>query len=484
MNWRRFLFSARTRILAWLAVLTILSVVVSILIIRQILYTLLEQRVEQSLLQEVAELNRLVKGRNPVTGKLFGDDVAAIFDVFLVRSVPDNDEYLITLLNDQIYRTSPITIPEELRQNKALIQQWSQLKRAQRGKFETPTDTFLYLAQPVVTTGENQGIFVVADSITNKQHEVNLAVLVAASVIFVVLIVALFLAWLATGKVLAPLSLLTETARSIIESEKNLNRRIPIQGTDEIAELTITFNQMLNQLESSFASQRDFINDASHELQTPLTVIQGHLEILSDDPQEREETLALVTDELGRMSRFVGDLLLLARSERPDFLTLELVEVKKLIEEVYAKAVAIASRHWQIKSVVSIRIVADRHRLTQVMMNLIKNAVEHTTSSDTIELGAKLIDKHIHLWVRDTGIGIAARDQERIFKRFARVSHSRRRSEGAGLGLSIVDAIAKAHGGYVEVHSLLSKGSTFTVIIPLEPLHEVVSDESHSHRRR
>lgn len=483
MNWRRFLLSARTHILAWLVILTAFSVVVSVLTIRQILYALLEQRVQRSLRQEAAEVNQLVKGK-PATGDLFGNDVSAIFDVFLSRSVPDDDEYLITLLNGQIYRTSPVAIPNELRHNSTLIQFWSQLKRTKQGSVVTPAGTFFYLAQPIVAEGDEQGVFVVADSVANKRHEVNLAVFVTALVIIIVLIIALFLAWLATGKVLAPLNLLTETARSITDSEQNLNRRIPVKGTDEIAELTMTFNEMLDRLEGSFASQRDFINDASHELQTPLTVIQGHLEILSDDPQERRETLALVTDELNRMSRLVGDLLLLARSERPDFLTLELVEVKKLIEEIYAKAVALASRNWCIESTALIRVVADRHRLTQVMMNLIKNAVAQTTESDTIELGAKLIDKQVRFWVRDTGVGIAPTDQERIFKRFARVSNGRRRSEGAGLGLSIVKAIAKAHGGYVELHSSPGVGSTFAVVIPLEPPQEVVADEPHSHRRR
>ncbi|PIG93910.1 two-component sensor histidine kinase [Gloeocapsopsis sp. IPPAS B-1203] len=463
----------------------IFSVIVSVLSIRHILYTLLEQRIEASLLQEVEEVNRLVDGRNPVTGDLFGDDVAAILRVFLSRNVPDNNEYLIAIVDREIYQTSPVTIPDVLYEELESNRYFLNLNRPQQNRLVTSSGTFVYLAQPIVTNGgKQQGVFVVANLITNEQKEVNQAVFVAAIVIIIVLFIALFLAWMITGKILAPLKILTETARSITDFDQNLSRRIPVKGADEIAELTMTFNEMLDRLEASFTSQRDFINDASHELQTPLTIIQGNLELLSDRPQEQHETLALVSDELNRMSRFVGDLLLLARAERLDFLNVELVDVQKFVEEVYAKAIALAKRNWHLEAKTSLRIVADRHRLTQVMMNLIRNAVEHTTKNDLIEIGASLVDDRVHFWVRDTGVGINFADQERIFKRFARASYGRRCSEGAGLGLSIVEAIAKAHGGYVKLHSYPGVGSTFTVVIPLEPPQEVVSNEPYSHRRR
>ena len=115
-----------------------------------------------------------------------------------------------------------------------------------------------------------------------------------------------------------PAAALGDTARSI--SETDLSRRIPVTGNDEIAELARTFNAMLDRLERAFATQRAFVSDASHELRTPITIVRGHLELLGDDPEERRETVALVTDELDRMSRFVDDLLLLARAEREDFL--------------------------------------------------------------------------------------------------------------------------------------------------------------------
>jgi signal transduction histidine kinase len=222
--------------------------------------------------------------------------------------------------------------------------------------------------------------------------------------------------------------------------------------------------------EQLFHNQRNFINDASHELQTPITIVRGHLELLNEEiSPEQCETVELVIDELDRMSRIVKDLLLLAKAEQPDFLYLEIVELSSLTEEIYLKATALGLRHWQLDAKAVGRIALDRQRLTQAIINLAQNATQHTTESDVIALGSALTNDSIRFWVRDTGEGVAFEDQERIFQRFARGSHSCRRSEGAGLGLAIVRAIAEAHGGMVELNSRPSIGSTFTVVIPLEP---------------
>jgi signal transduction histidine kinase len=206
----------------------------------------------------------------------------------------------------------------------------------------------------------------------NKQ--VDEAVIVIIEVTMAVLGVASVLAWVVAGRVLAPA--LTYRNSSLI-SESDLTQRILVQGADKIAELTITFNEMLDRLQAAFTSQRDFINDAGHELRTPITIIRGHLELLGDDPQERRETVAIVTDELDRMSRFVDDLLLLAKAEQPNFLNLETVDIGLLTEELYTKSRALASRNWRLENKGAGRIVADRQRLTQAMMNLAQNYPVH-----------------------------------------------------------------------------------------------------------
>jgi len=194
----------------------------------------------------------------------------------------------------------------------------------------------------------------------------------------VVLVIFSLLAWVTAGRVLSPLRLLTKTAQSITESD--MTRRIPVKGSDEIAELTTTFNEMLARLQFVFDSQREFLKDASHELRTP-SLIQGHLEMLKYHP-DRAETIALVMDELNRMSRLVNDLLLLAKAERADFLNPKLEELDWLTEELYLKARALESRDWRLEG--RVRIVVDRQRLTQAVMNLVQNAVRHTHNGDTI----------------------------------------------------------------------------------------------------
>jgi signal transduction histidine kinase len=188
--------------------------------------------------------------------------------------------------------------------------------------------------------------------------------------------------------------------------------------------------------------------------------------VLGDDPDERREAIALVTDELDRMGRFVNDLLTLAKAGRPDFLRMHDVDVDELTEELMAKASALAPRSWELGGIALGQVRADRQRLTQAMMSLAQNAVEHTSEGDRIAIGSELEPRQLRLWVEDDGPGIALADQERVFERFAR-GEAERRSEGAGLGLAIVRAIAEAHGGRVTLRSAPGEGSRFTLELPV-----------------
>jgi signal transduction histidine kinase len=229
---------------------------------------------------------------------------------------------------------------------------------------------------------------------------------------------------------------------------------------------------MLERLEEAFASQKAFISDAGHELRTPITIIRGHLDVMGDDPQDRRETLELVGDELDRMGRLVNDLLLLAKATRPDFLQPETVDLEDLTRELFTKASALAERDWRLAAIGTGRIVADRQRLTQALMNLSQNAVTHTHDGDAVELGSDLENGNVRLWVRDTGPGVPEHDQARIFERFVRLDRSPS-GEGTGLGLAITQAVAEAHGGRVELDSRPGDGARFTVTIPTEPPQEV-----------
>jgi two-component system OmpR family sensor kinase len=468
---RRFFSSARARILASYLILLLFSTAVATIVLREVLLSRAGERVDDALVQETREFRQLAeRGRNPLTAELFGDDVRAIFDVFLSRNVPAEDEAFYTYVDGEAHDSAFAPTLEERRLPH--IEALAGTPTTRRGEFELEDGTrFRYVAVPVEDTrGRPRGVFAVVIDLSGELDEVNEALQIAVGVNIGVLILASMLAWVIAGRVLQPLRLLRDTARSI--SETDLTRRIPVEGDDELADLARTFNEMLDRLEKAFASQKSFISDAGHELRTPITIIRGHLDVMGDDPEERRETLDLVRDELDRMSRLVNDLLLLAKATRPDFLQPETVDLDDLTHELFAKASALAQRDWRLATVGSGRIVADRQRITQAVMNLSQNAVTHTRAGDAVELGSELRNGNVRLWVRDTGPGVPQHEQDRIFERFVRLDRAPA-GEGAGLGLAITQAVAEAHGGRVELDSRPGSGARFTVIIPTEPPQEV-----------
>ncbi len=447
-------------------VLLAASTITAVVLISEIQLVRLNDEVEEGLTQEASEFRRLVDGRNPSTGQPFGGDVAAIFDTYLRRNVPGDEEVLLTFVSNRAYKSSgerdyPI---DELR---PLHRRWTSLTESEQGEADTSAGGVRYLAVPIVLDGRTRGAFVVLEFTRDERDEVMAGIRVVLLVSLAVLLLASFAAWLAAGRVLAPLRELQTTALAITETD--LTRRIDVQGDDELADLGRAFNAMLDRLEAAFHSQRAFVNDASHELRTPITIVRGHLELMGDDPAERDETVTLVMDELDRMSRFVDDLLLLARAERADFLLPEPLDLDDLAAELDAKARGLGERDWRLeRSSGPVTLVADRQRLTQAVMNLAGNAVQHTQPGGRITIGAASEGGHVRLSVADDGPGIPRSDRQRVFARFAR-GDGPRRSDGAGLGLAIVQAIAEAHGGSVELESIPGHGSTFTVVIPLRP---------------
>lgn len=167
------------------------------------------------------------------------------------------------------------------------------------------------------------------------------------------------------------------------------------------------------------------------------------------------------------MARLVQDLLLLSESERPDFLDRRPVELHALLPEVFTKVSALADRQWVYDGAVPVELDADPQRLTQALMQLAQNAVQHTRDDQVIALGASRDGDRVHVRVRDEGEGIAEADRERVFERFARATGQARRSDGHGLGLAIFCAIADAHGGRVELDTQLGRGSTFRLVLPV-----------------
>jgi signal transduction histidine kinase len=465
--------------IALLAIATLASVVAA----RQVLLVRLDDRVEEDLQQEVEEFRALAaNGVDPETGRPFAQNVNALFRTYRERNVPDDDEELITVPR----RGTPQRLGGD---NTAqftfgdFIDGWRTLETVERGEIDTPAGEVRYVAVPVAGPAQGDaalGTFVVSIFMEDEREQVEDAVQVIAMVSGSVLLLGSIAAFSVVGRVMAPIRELRDAARSV--SGTQMDRRIEVEGNDEIAELARTFNGMLDRLAVAFASQREFIRDVSHELRTPVAVSRGHLELLAaghiTGEEERREAIALVTGELDRMSRFVDELLLLAKAESSDFLRLETVSLDELADELLAKARATADRPWRLDESSARSIVVDRQRVTQAVMNLVQNAIAHTEIEDEIGIGTAVEGDEARIWVRDTGVGIPASDQRQIFGRFSRGAHSRGRYDGTGIGLAIVRAIAEAHGGRVRVTSRPGAGARFEIIVPVDHAEPVDGETS------
>jgi heavy metal sensor kinase len=279
---------------------------------------------------------------------------------------------------------------------------------------------------------------------------------------------------------LRPIQAITQTAQQITQAQ-DLSQRIPaaVPG-DELGRLTNTINDMLARLEALFQAQQRLVADVSHELRTPLTTVQGNLDLLrrgaAQEPRMRSEALRAIGDETTRMRRIINDLLLLAQADAGLKLHRQPVEMDTLLLEVYRQAQVMAQG-------VTVRlgaedqalVLGDSDRLHQLLLNLVDNALKYTPAGGQVTLTLRRSGGWVQVGVEDTGVGIRPEELPHIFERFYRADRSRPRSGGSGLGLSIAQWIAQAHGGRIEVESEVGQGSTFTVWLP-----EVATDEGRS----
>lgn len=463
----RFWNQVRIQILGWYVIFMTGSITGAIILIRHTLFFELDRRVESSLRQEVKEFDRLRSDHisENMAPKL--SSVAVLFDLFLARNVPQDDEFFVTILDQHFYDASSRALPKVLQPDSLLIKQWEQVTSEEFRQIETSEGDLIYLAHPIYLKNQLKGVLIVVHMARGERQEVDKTIAIVIPTMLLMLAIASILAAWRVEHILHPLQVLTKAARKINESD--LAGRIAVQGNGEVADLTDTFNQMMERLDRAFTSQRDFMSDLGHELRTPITIVRGHLELMGADPQEQQETLALVIDELDRMNSLVSDLILLAKVEQPTFLRSELISLDLFTAELYAKVQAIAPRQWRLDAVADGQIYADRYRITQAVMNLAHNATQHTQTTDRISLGTAIIDGQVQIWIQDTGEGIAPEDHTRIFQRFTRIDYSRLKTEGSGLGLAIVQSIVKSHGGNVRLESNLGTGSTFTLVLPVSP---------------
>jgi heavy metal sensor kinase len=330
------------------------------------------------------------------------------------------------------------------------------------------------LTHPVIEGGRVISLVQVGMSLESMINTRQRFLLIMAAVLPIGLLLAGGGGWLLARRALKPVDRITAAAQSI--SGEHLKERLQETGMDdELDRLAKTLNDMLARLEGAFVQVRQFSADASHELQTPLTILKGELEVAlrsSRSPEEYRQVLTSGLEEIDRIIRLVEGLLLLSRADagvlRMDHQT---VPLEDLLKEVYDHIKVLADKQsieLSLGPLSPVTVQGDYEHLRRLIMNLVDNAIKYTPSKGRVDLSCVAEDDWARITVSDTGVGLSPEDQERVFQRFYRVEPARsKEGEGTGLGLCIARSIAEAHGGRIEVVSLPGQGATFTVFLPI-----------------
>ena len=433
----------------------------------------LETTLDEALARDVEELRVLADtGIDPNTQQHFTSAADLMYTAMQYNQVAQNQS-MLAMQDGAIVWGAPENVSLRLEDDPEFVAWASELRpqSVHLTTVETERSTYRVAVMPIELAEDTApGVFLEAFDAAahHRELQVSLAIYTAAGA--GALLIGGIVAWLLVGRVLQPVRDLQETAQRITEQE--LDTRIQARGHDEFAELTETINEMLDRLQQALEQQKQLLDDVGHELRTPITIVRGHLELMdAHDPEDVNDTRDIGIDELDRMSLLVNDLVVLAQSNRTDFIQPRPVDIAALMNDIAAKAAALGQRDWILESNAQGTVHIDPSRITQAMLQLCANAVKFSEPGTRVELGATIRQgptPELFLWVSDAGIGIAPEDQQAIFTRFGRAGNGQR-TQGSGLGLNIVAAIASAHGGDVRVESAPGAGSIFILQLPLNP---------------
>ena len=274
--------------------------------------------------------------------------------------------------------------------------------------------------------------------------------------------------WIAR-RAFRPLDQITSTASAISEAS-DLSARVEIPaGDNEFTRLAHTFNQMFARLERAFEAETQFTADASHELRTPVSVIKSaceYAERYGETPEEQQETLSMIHRQADKMSNLISQLLSITRLDQGIDITRQgKVDLSELIRTICTEQAYPPGRlSWEIEP--GITACVDAALITRLLQNLIDNGFKYGKKEGHVWVSLEQIPEEIRLCVKDDGIGISPDQQEKVWQRFYQVDPSHGEKSGAGLGLSMVQKIAQAHGGSMSLESIPGLGSTFTLHLP------------------
>jgi signal transduction histidine kinase len=323
------------------------------------------------------------------------------------------------------------------------------------------------LSVPVMRAGRQVGTLRVANPLTPVQQAQSSMrrefLLVGLVAVGVAALVGLALA----AVIAAPLRRMARVAGAVERGDLH-ERTGPISTRGEMRVLADAMDNMLDRLERTFGRQRDFVSDASHELRTPLAVLRAQVELLDREQNERRRHEAAITllSRIDELDRLVGDMLTLATAEAGQLVEPRQIDLHDFFEDLRRDMPLFGERDFRVVPVDG-TLYADPDRVTQILRNLIRNAVTHTTAGDRVSVTARARDELLEVDVTDSGPGIPPDQLELVFERFHRLDRGRSRvSGGSGLGLAIARAIARAHGGRLYATSAPGPGATFVLELP------------------
>lgn len=310
----------------------------------------------------------------------------------------------------------------------------------------------------------------VVDSVSNVNSQIGVVFLAFAGVVGIISLMV-------SGWLTRPILTLTNAIRRV--GAQGYSEHVPVRGKDELAELSDAFNIMSEKLENHDRLRNEFVSNASHELKTPLSTMKILAESMlyqeQFDPEMTREFFSDINHEVDRLAHIVSDLLHLVQEENAErALNYGAVDMEELISRVLRRLMPLAKNKGirLERKLLPVKIEADELRIEQVVTNLIDNALKYTDKG-SIAVTLKPDGGYAVMTVHDTGIGIPKEAIPRLFERFYRVDKARSRDTGGtGLGLSIVERIVSMHGGFIHVESVVGRGSTFTVRLPVKPPHQ------------
>jgi signal transduction histidine kinase len=329
--------------------------------------------------------------------------------------------------------------------------------------------SYLVLSAPLINDGVTVGHYFGFDSLKSFVVQQRQVIVLTIFEGVVTLLFAILSGYILLRRVMSTVGDVTKTALQIAGGD--LDQRLPQSKTsDELSELTDAFNRMISKLQGTLAAERQLLADVSHQLRTPLTVLRGNVELMEvsppSTPEEVDETVGILLEEIEFMSSLVDRLLYLERLSLPQYLSKEAIDVRSFLYDLYTAARVLGERTWTMGEVPDLVIRVDQASIRGALLNLIDNAFKATSEGEVIEIGARLdaTSHWVELYVRDEGRGVPPEMLDRIFQRFE--TSGALTSRGAGLGLAIVKATAEAHGGEARMESELGKRTTVVISVP------------------